>query len=131
MILILPTRRMISRHSRPTSRGSSVNCDGLTQNMVNPSATCAGIASSARPRSATPRRPEKTARVPPTSSSSRTSRPAAFIASASRASSCGAGRPSGLKPEPYATIRSTIRRCMPVPPSHSAGPSRRNALGSK
>jgi glutamine synthetase len=33
----------MSRHSRATSPGSSVNWDGLMQNVVNPAATCGGI----------------------------------------------------------------------------------------
>jgi hypothetical protein len=41
------TRRMISRQSRPTSSGSSVNCAGLRQKVVNPAAIRGGIAARA------------------------------------------------------------------------------------
>ena len=94
------TRRMTSWHSGPTPSGSSVNCEGLMQKVVNPASACGGIVARAWPRSATPSGPPNTARVPPTSSSPRMSRPAARIAAASRAISAGGGRPSGLNPSP-------------------------------
>jgi len=44
---IVSTRRMTSRQNSPTPAGSSVNCEGLMQKVVNPAAACAGIASRA------------------------------------------------------------------------------------
>src|SRR4029077_7564024 len=57
---------MMSAHRRATPAGSSVNWDGLMQNVVKPADACSGMASRAWPRSATAPGAGNTAREAPT-----------------------------------------------------------------
>ena len=102
---------------------SSMNCDGLMQNVVNPAATCSGIADSAfaevgdrvgvRERRAGAADHLQLAG----------SRPARPAPSCSRSQVLGAGLPSGLKPEPVGDEAArAAASCSDSPPNQSVGP---------
>ena len=95
------TRSITSRQNERISLGLSMNCDGLMQTVVKPCSNCTGIDASAWSRSGNIVRRRRTCpRVPPTSSSSRISRPAAFMAERRRTEVLVARRSEGVEPTP-------------------------------
>ena len=90
----------------PISSGSSMNCDGLMQIVVNPRSSCGGIDASASPRSATPVRHRRTGRAcrPPSRAPRCPGRPRPYLRAAARDPRRSAV-PSGLNPLPYSTSR--------------------------